>query len=61
MSQKTLNKLPDNLPQLQNLIKRQPDLYKDEVRCFLHFRSYVKSRVYELCPVTTMSVASNFI
>ena len=61
MSQKTLNKLPDNLPQLQNLIKRQPDLYKDEVRLLLHFRSYVKSRVNELCPVTTISAASNYI
>jgi protein SDA1 len=27
------NQLPDNLPQLQNLIKRDPASYKEEVRC----------------------------
>lgn len=26
------NQLPDNLPQLQNLIKRDPESYKEEVR-----------------------------
>lgn len=25
------NQLPDNIPQLQNLIKRDPQSYKDEV------------------------------
>jgi protein SDA1 len=29
------NQLPDNLPQLQNLIKRDPASYKDEVSAIL--------------------------
>lgn len=32
MNRKRNNQLPDNLPQLQNLIKRDPASYKDEVR-----------------------------
>ena len=35
------NQLPDNLPQLQNLIKRDPESYKEEVNliylCVLFF------------------------
>lgn len=31
MSKSNNNKLPNNLPQLQNLIKRDPESYKDEV------------------------------
>ena len=30
MSNRSSNKLPNNLPQLQNLIKRDPTSYKDE-------------------------------
>ncbi|XP_058057834.1 protein SDA1 homolog isoform X1 [Anopheles bellator] len=34
------NQLPDNLPQLQNLIKRDPDSYRDEfLQQFHHFQS----------------------
>lgn len=34
------NQLPDNLPQLQNLIKRDPDSYKDEfLQQYQHFLS----------------------
>lgn len=32
MSDRNRNKLPNNLPQLQNLVKRDPDSYKEEVR-----------------------------
>lgn len=31
------NQLPDNLPQLQNLIKRDPESYKEEVSLQLYF------------------------
>ena len=31
MSDRNRNKLPNNLPQLQNLVKRDPDSYKEEV------------------------------
>lgn len=32
------NQLPDNLPQLQNLIKRDPDSYKEEfLQQYRHF------------------------
>ena len=31
MSNRHQNKLPGNLPQLQNVIKREPENYKDEV------------------------------
>lgn len=43
------NQLPDNLPQLQNLIKRDPDSYKEEfVQQLKHFRSMVD--VFRLQP-----------
>ncbi|CAG0879079.1 unnamed protein product [Cyprideis torosa] len=43
------HKLPNNLPQLQNLIKRDPAAYKDEfLQQFRHFESTLK--VYELNP-----------
>jgi len=31
MSDRNRNKLPNNLPQLQNLVKRDPDSYREEV------------------------------
>ena len=31
MSERNRNKLPTNLPQLQNLVKRDPDSYREEV------------------------------
>lgn len=34
MSGRQNNKLPNNLPQLQNLIKRDPQSYGDEVSVF---------------------------
>ena len=36
MSDRNRNKLPNNLPQLQNLVKRDPDSYREEVSvCFV--------------------------
>lgn len=43
------NQLPDNLPQLQNLIKRDPDSYKDDFRQqYQHFLSSLE--VFALDP-----------
>ena len=46
------NQLPTNLPQLQNLLKRDPSSYKDEVRdkkkFFVSFRTYPNIAVYAL-------------
>lgn len=54
MSDKNRNKLPNNLPQLQNLIKRDPGSYRDEVcialKCdFLEVRvtySAISTKIY---------------
>ena len=35
MSKKNNNKLPSNLPQLQNWIKRDPESYHEEVNGYL--------------------------
>ena len=45
MSDQHNNKLPSNLPQLQNLIKRDPDSYRDEVsqRYFSEVADYLCS------------------
>lgn len=43
------NQLPDNLPQLQNLIKRDPDSYKDDfMQQYRHFLSILE--VFRLSP-----------
>uniref|UniRef100_A0A0K8TT54 Protein SDA1 n=1 Tax=Tabanus bromius TaxID=304241 RepID=A0A0K8TT54_TABBR len=43
------NQLPDNLPQLQNLIKRDPDSYKDDfLQQYQHFLSTLQ--VFQLTP-----------
>lgn len=43
------NQLPDNLPQLQNLIKRDPESYKEEfLQQYLHYKSTVE--VFRLEP-----------
>lgn len=43
------NQLPDNLPQLQNLIKRDPDSYRDEfLQQYRHFQSILE--VFRLDP-----------
>lgn len=43
------NQLPDNLPQLQNLIKRDPDSYKDDfMQQFRHYLSILE--VFRLSP-----------
>lgn len=34
------NQLPDNLPQLQNLIKRDPESYKEEVSFPTYFKLF---------------------
>ena len=49
MSNRQNNQLPNNLPQLQNLIKRDPESYKDEfLQQYRHFESTVQ--VFELQP-----------
>lgn len=40
MSERNRNKLPTNLPQLQNLVKRDPDSYREEVSEIV-FTNYV--------------------
>ena len=43
------NQLPDNLPQLQNLIKRDPESYKEEfLQQYRHFQSTLE--VFALNP-----------
>lgn len=40
MAERNRNRLPNNLPQLQNLIKREPSLYKDEfLQQWRHYQS----------------------
>eukprot|EP00088_Acartia_fossae_P013665 TRINITY_DN1721_c0_g1_i4.p1 TRINITY_DN1721_c0_g1~~TRINITY_DN1721_c0_g1_i4.p1 ORF type:complete len:736 (-),score=222.23 TRINITY_DN1721_c0_g1_i4:131-2293(-) len=49
MSKRQNNQLPNNLPQLQNLIKRDPASYKEEfLQQFRHFQSTLE--VFELTP-----------
>jgi len=49
MSNRQSNQLPNNLPQLQNLIKRDAESYKDEfLQQYRHFESTVQ--VFELNP-----------
>ena len=49
MSKRQNNQLPNNLPQLQNLIKRDPESYKEEFSQQLrHFSSTLQ--VFELTP-----------
>jgi protein SDA1 len=43
------NQLPDNLPQLQNLVKRDPQSYKDDfVQQYNHFLSTLE--IFKLSP-----------
>lgn len=43
------NQLPDNLPQLQNLIKRDPESYKDDfIQQFRHYESVLE--IFQLTP-----------
>ena len=49
MSKRQNNQLPNNLPQLQNLIKRDPESYREEFSQQLrHFSSTLQ--VFELTP-----------
>ena len=49
MSKRQNNQLPNNLPQLQNLIKRDPESYKEEfLQQLRHFSSTLQ--VFELSP-----------
>ncbi|XP_047145437.1 protein SDA1 homolog [Hydra vulgaris] len=51
MSDRNRNNLPNNLAQLQNLIKRNPDLYKEEfIQQWRHFQSNLD--VFKLNPST---------
>lgn len=43
------NQLPDNLPQLQNLIKRDPESYKDNfLQQYKHYESVLE--IFQLSP-----------
>lgn len=43
------NQLPDNLPQLQNLIKREPESYREEfLQQYQHYQSVLE--VFQLAP-----------
>ncbi|XP_067041403.1 protein SDA1 homolog [Acropora muricata] len=49
MTEKKGNKLPNNLPQLQNLVKRDPDSYREEF--FQQFRHYESNiQIFKLDP-----------
>jgi len=49
MAKRVSNQLPNNLPQLQNLIKRDPESYKDEfLQQYRHFKSTLE--VFDLSP-----------
>lgn len=49
MTDRNQNKLPNNLPQLQNLIKRDPESYKDEfIQQYRHFQSNLQ--IFQLKP-----------
>ena len=49
MSKRQNNQLPNNLPQLQNLIKRDPESYREEfLQQLRHFSSTLQ--VFELTP-----------
>ncbi|XP_030836828.1 protein SDA1 homolog [Strongylocentrotus purpuratus] len=49
MSEKNRNKLPNNLPQLQNVIKRDPESYTEEfLQQYRHYQSNVQ--VFQLKP-----------
>lgn len=49
MSDRNRNKLPTNLPQLQNLIKRDPDSYREEfLQQFRHYESNLQ--IFKLDP-----------
>ncbi|KAL3880573.1 hypothetical protein ACJMK2_032804 [Sinanodonta woodiana] len=49
MTDRNQNKLPNNLPQLQNLIKRDPTTYKDEfLQQYRHYQSHLE--IFQLRP-----------
>uniref|UniRef100_A0A8C2NCT7 Protein SDA1 n=1 Tax=Capra hircus TaxID=9925 RepID=A0A8C2NCT7_CAPHI len=48
MSSRNNNKLPSNLPQLQNLIKRDPPAYVEEK--FLYKFTHIVSPIFKLQP-----------
>ena len=49
MAEKNRNRLPNNIPQLQNLIKRDPSLYKDEfLQQWRHYQSNME--IFKLDP-----------
>lgn len=49
------NQLPDNLPQLQNLIKRDPESYKEEVNFQLHFYRCIKCHIVQMYNIDCIS------
>ncbi|KAI1286744.1 Protein SDA1 -like protein [Halotydeus destructor] len=49
MSKRTSNQLPNNLPQLQNCIKRDPDSYKEEfLQQYRHYEAL--TQVFQYSP-----------
>ena len=60
MSKRQNNQLPNNLPQLQNLIKRDPESYKEEfLQQLRHFSSNLQ--VFELTPTEFNENLDEFI
>ena len=60
MTEKNRNRLPNNIPQLQNLIKRDPSLYKDEfLQQWRHYQSNME--IFKLNPQQTSSTLESLI
>ena len=63
MAERNRNRLPNNIPQLQNLIKRDPSLYKDEfLQQWRHYQSNME--IFKLNPKqnsNTLETLTTFI
>lgn len=55
------NRLPDNLPQLQNLIKRDPESYKEEVSSQLYIFFLYHSTLSVCCVILIYLLTSKDI
>ncbi|KAJ7392999.1 Protein SDA1 [Desmophyllum pertusum] len=60
MSDRNRNKLPNNLPQLQNLVKRDPESYKEEfLQQFRHYESNLQ--IFKLDPSTANKTLADLV
>lgn len=60
MSDRNRNKLPNNLPQLQNLVKRDPDSYKEEFgQQFRHYESNLQ--IFKLDPSSANKTLADLV